>query len=186
MYRIYGVVPKRFTPSIESVAALIHSDDRAALQAWMASAFAGDATAELEFRVVRPDGGERFVRARIEATYDKAGQVDYVTGTLQDVTDRREAEAAVHDAAARYRQLFEANPYPMLIYDQATLRFLAVNDAAVGRYGYPRDEFLGMTLNDIRLPEDVPPLYEIPGESGGLSQGLNRVPNSWRLRSRIS
>ena len=41
------------------------------------------------------------------------------------------------------------------------MRFLAVNDAAVGQYGYPRDEFLGMTLNDLHPPEAVPSLVEV-------------------------
>ena len=52
--------------------------------------------------------------------------------------------------------LFEASPMPMWVYDAETLAFLAVNDAAVRHYGYSRDEFLAMTIKDIRPPEDVP------------------------------
>jgi PAS domain S-box-containing protein len=58
-------------------------------------------------------------------------------------------------AEQRYRLLFENNPQPMWIYDQATLRFLAVNHAAIKHYGYSQDEFLSMTLKDIRPPEDI-------------------------------
>jgi PAS domain S-box-containing protein len=54
-----------------------------------------------------------------------------------------------------YRVLFETNPQPMWIYDLGTLDFLAVNNAAIERYGYTRDEFLAMTIKDIRPPEDV-------------------------------
>ena len=161
MYRILGIAPEKFTPSPESVSALIHSGDRTAMQSRVAAAFAGQAVDEVEFRVMRPDGSERHVIARAEAARSATGQVDYVTGTVQDITERQRAEAAVRDAATRYRQLFEANPHPMWIYDPATLRFLAVNDAAVGQYGYPRDEFLGMTLNDLRPPEAVPSLVEV-------------------------
>jgi PAS domain S-box-containing protein len=50
--------------------------------------------------------------------------------------------------------LFEKNPQPMWIYDLSTLRFLEVNDAAVLQYGYSRDEFLSMTIKDIRLAEE--------------------------------
>lgn len=46
----------------------------------------------------------------------------------------------------RYRLLFEANPQPMWVFDRETLRFLAVNDAAVSHYGYSREEFLAMTV----------------------------------------
>ncbi|SFS18611.1 PAS domain S-box-containing protein/diguanylate cyclase (GGDEF) domain-containing protein [Granulicella pectinivorans] len=49
-----------------------------------------------------------------------------------------------------YRLLFDSNPHPMWIYDVATRRFLAVNDAAVVAYGYPRDTFLRMSVEDLR------------------------------------
>ncbi|MBI4375817.1 MAG: PAS domain S-box protein [Elusimicrobia bacterium] len=57
-----------------------------------------------------------------------------------------------------YRLLFEANPNPMWVVDRRTLRFLAVNEAAVRHYGYSREEFLSMRLQDIRPPEDIPSL----------------------------
>lgn len=53
----------------------------------------------------------------------------------------------------RYRLLFDANPHPMWMIDRDSLRFLAVNQAAEARYGWSRDEFLGMTLHDIHGPE---------------------------------
>ena len=71
---------------------------------------------------------------------------------------REEALAATQEGEARYRQLFDANPHPMWVYDLETLAFLAVNDAAIGHYGYSRDEFLAMTIRDIRPPEDIPAL----------------------------
>ncbi len=60
----------------------------------------------------------------------------------------------------QYRILFDHNPNPMWVYDLETLRFLAVNDAAVYHYGYSRDEFFGMTIRDIRPPEDLARLDE--------------------------
>ncbi len=161
MYRINGFAPKAFVPSADSIQALIHPDDRIAIRARMAAAFDDGVVAEFEFRVVRPDGSERHIIARTEAVADIAGQVARLTGTFQDITARKQAEAEVREAAERYRQLFEANPHPMWIYDPATLQFLAINDAAVGRYGYQREEFLSMKLNDLLIPEDVPALTEI-------------------------
>ncbi len=79
-----------------------------------------------------------------------------------------------------YRELFEANPHPMWVYDLATLRFMAVNDAAVAKYGWSREEFLAMTILGIRPPEDAPlveaKVREIP--DGVASSGL------WRHRTR--
>jgi diguanylate cyclase (GGDEF)-like protein/PAS domain S-box-containing protein len=53
-----------------------------------------------------------------------------------------------------YRVVFERNPIPMWIFDRKTLRFLAVNEAALRQYGYSEAEFLGMTILEIR-PEDT-------------------------------
>lgn len=59
-----------------------------------------------------------------------------------------------------YRVLFDGNPHPMWIFDNETLRFLKVNEAAIHHYGYTQEEFLSKTLRDIRPPEDVARLEE--------------------------
>ena len=56
----------------------------------------------------------------------------------------------------RFRLLFESNPTPIFTYDDTTLAFVSVNEAAVRHYGYAREEFLAMTLRDLALPEDLP------------------------------
>lgn len=61
----------------------------------------------------------------------------------------------LHGDSGAFRLLLAANPLPMWIYELPTLRFLEVNDAAVGLYGYSREKFLTMTLADIRPAEDI-------------------------------
>ncbi|MBK8398110.1 MAG: PAS domain-containing protein [Leptospiraceae bacterium] len=56
---------------------------------------------------------------------------------------------------------FIKNPIPMWVYDLATLRFLEVNEAATIIYGYTREEFLSMTIKDIRPSEDLPNLFKV-------------------------
>ena len=55
-----------------------------------------------------------------------------------------------------YRVLFEQHPHPMWVVDGDTLRFLAVNDAAVAQYGFSRREFLSMSIEDLRPSTDGP------------------------------
>jgi two-component system, cell cycle sensor histidine kinase and response regulator CckA len=68
----------------------------------------------------------------------------------------RAAIADAENSEAQYRNLFDSIPLPTYLLDIETLRFLAVNEAAIAHYGYSRREFLAMTAHDIRPPEDVP------------------------------
>lgn len=88
------------------------------------------------------------------------------------------AETALREGEASFRYLFDHNPHPMWIYEIETLRFLAVNDTAVARYGYSRQEFEGMTLADIRPSEDVPRLLEHLGQERAAFQAAGL----WRHR----
>ena len=77
-----------------------------------------------------------------------------------------------------YRLLFDGNPMPMWVYDLKTLAFLDVNEAAIEQYGYEREEFLRMTIKDIRPREDVTALVE------NVAKGSPRLEKSgtWRHR----
>ena len=77
------------------------------------------------------------------------------TAVVRDVTERQHAEAALQKQNEEYRILFESNPCPMYVCDEKTLDFLAVNQAAVSHYGYSKEEFLNMTVLDIRPAEEV-------------------------------
>lgn len=79
---------------------------------------------------------------------------------LANRLQRENASHAIRESEKKYRLLFESNPLPMWVYDMETLAFLSVNDAAVVKYGYSREEFLRMTIKDIRPAEDVLKLLE--------------------------
>jgi PAS domain S-box-containing protein len=70
-----------------------------------------------------------------------------------DITETKDALHALQAHEESYRLVFNRNPQPMLVYDRKTLRFLAVNDAAIEQYGYPRAEFLALTLWDVQSDE---------------------------------
>ncbi len=71
------------------------------------------------------------------------------------LSERKRTEVKLVESEQQYRDLFESNPHPMWIFDPETLAFLAVNDAAIYQYGFAREEFLAMTIKDIRPPEEI-------------------------------
>ena len=77
-----------------------------------------------------------------------------------EVSERKKAQEVAIASEARYRHLFKASPLPMWVYDLQTLYFLAVNDAAVEHYGHSREQFLAMTIRDIRPASELPALRE--------------------------
>jgi len=74
---------------------------------------------------------------------------------LELETKRLDAEESLARSEAAYREIFVKHPEPMWVYDRASLRFLAVNDAAVRKYGYSHEEFAVMTIIDIRPPAEL-------------------------------
>ncbi len=110
---------------------------------------------------------ESLVRSRRQAVeqatvlQEQAMELEMANQELSESIDEAQQSRDVAEAAEqRYRLLFDRNPSPLWVYDLETLGFLAVNDAAVAHYGFSREEFLGMTLREIRPPEEVPALLE--------------------------
>jgi PAS domain S-box-containing protein len=77
------------------------------------------------------------------------------------MTEKERTEAGLHNSEEEYRLFFMSNPLPMWVYDLETLSFLTVNDAAIQLLGYSREEFLGMTIKDIRPGEDTQSLMNL-------------------------
>jgi len=135
----------------------VHPDDREHVSRCIQTALAGsDSPYQYEARMLHADGSYRWVSVigRVLA-HETGGRASRLMGVRIDITERKNSEQALRDSEARYRELFASNPHPMWVYDCATLAFLDVNEAAISHYGYSRDEFLAMTIRDIRPHEDV-------------------------------
>ncbi len=151
---MYGMEPVESVAPMARVFDRIHEEDRERVKAeFMRSRQSGEPFLS-EYRVVLPDQRVRWITARGGLAGDDARGLTRFTGTLVDVTDRHQARARVARAEAQFRALFERNPLPFWVFDAESLRFLAVNEAAVEAYGYSVDDFMSMTILDIRPSAD--------------------------------
>ena len=116
-------------------------------------AFNGESV-EIEYRIII-NGEVRWISDKKVAVAGDENSV-VITGILSDITKKKIDETILSDTERTFRYLFVNNPNPLWTYDCETLKFLAVNNAAITKYGYSKEEFLSMTIADIRPEEDVP------------------------------
>ena len=87
--------------------------------------------------------------------------VNGLTVYFKDITERKLSDLLLRESEKKYSELFHLSPLPMWMFDVDSLRFIDVNMAAIRHYGYSKEEFLSMTIKDIRPVEDVPVLEGI-------------------------
>lgn len=134
----------------------IHPEDRRATTAQATRLENSEVTFAFENRYLCKDGSYKWLSWNAISTPEKK----VIYAAARNITEQKQAEQQLRETEERHRKLFDNNPHPTWVYDRETLRFLAVNQATVEKYGYSKDELLAMTIKDIRPPEDVPRLLE--------------------------
>ncbi len=124
--------------------------DRVRADEWLASVQSGIPNRQFRVRWKKPGG--RIVPLVWSAAW--SAENGLIVAVARDASEQDAAEEAIRQSEARYRLLFENNPQPMWVYDATSLRFLAVNAAATEFYGYSRNEFLSMSILDLRPAEE--------------------------------
>lgn len=107
-----------------------------------------------EYQVQTEEDGVRAFRISGRPRFDSDGRFLGYGGTASDITKRVQAEQALRDSEATFRDLFDRHPSPMLVYRRRNLRILAVNHAACAIYGYSQKEFQSLPVSELRPPEE--------------------------------
>lgn len=152
--RIWGYTPeeligKKFTD-------IIYKEDLLDTQHKIGKIMKGNLLPFFRNRYVHKTG--RIVQMEWSAKWDPESNLRYAVG--RDVTEKIEMGKALVVSEQKYKNLFDENPFPMIIWDFETKKILDCNAITLEKYGYTREEFLSLTIWDLRPEEDIPLLNE--------------------------
>lgn len=142
LYDVLGV-PRDQTPNTEAWAAILHPDDRNAARARVEQAIETHTPLDHEYRIILPDGTERWIRAQGETLYDESGAPQRMAGVCIDITERRRTKEALIESEEKLRRIIENAPYPILVHAENG-EVLQVNRAWCDISGYGPEELTTM------------------------------------------
>lgn len=157
LYRIFGLPPQSVVLSYEKLLAMVHPDDRAGHDAYLAqlmNARPGVVIAPFEYRALRADGQIAHVMVKVEIQYDEKDRSVRCFGTVQDITERKRADEALRESEATFAAAFENAPIGKAIVAPDG-RFLRVNRGLCEIVGYADSELLALSFQDITHQDDL-------------------------------
>jgi len=156
-YRLFGI-PVGTPLTSESFLACIHSDDRQFVDtAWEAAI--EHQPYDIEHRILVA-GEERWVHEKAEVEFDEQGDPVAGIGTVQDITEHKQAERALRESETKLRAVFDNTIDGFLLADTENRRFHAANRAVCDMLGYEEDELLKLSVMDIHPQEALPHAVE--------------------------
>ncbi len=153
-YRLYGYEPEEVEATHELFREHIHPDDRQFIIKTIEDAFKGCKPFDIEFRFLRKDGTIRFAHSKGEVEWNKTGRPLRISGTFQDITERKRLEEVLKENEERFRSTFEQAAIG-IAHVSPEGHFLRVNQRFCDIVGYTNEEMLAHTFHDITHPDDL-------------------------------
>jgi len=177
--------------TFEEFVGMLHPDDRSLLQQTYIRAMepAGLSEFEINYRIIRPDGAVRWIAARGKGIFSGAGSERKpvrLTGTVQDITERKLAEEALCASEAKFRALIENSSDAIVLLDEALSVFYS--SAGTQRIlGYSADDIIGRPALEFCHPERLAALKQLfheclqnPGKPVAGTARIRHKDGSWR------
>ena len=154
LYRIAGHDPKLPPPGYKEQSRFYTPESFVRLEAAVEKAIQTGTPYELELEMIHADGAIRSVTSRGEAERDAAGLVVLVRGTVQDVTELKQAEAEVRSSEARHAATVQVSLDAIIAID-ARGGITEFNPAAEQMFGHRREDVLGRDISDVIIPPSL-------------------------------
>ncbi|MEW5912640.1 MAG: EAL domain-containing protein [Thermodesulfobacteriota bacterium] len=155
IFRIFGLSPQEFAASYEAFLNRVHPDDRQLVQESVDKALKQDQPYSIEHRIILPGGGQRIVHEIGEVVRGEEGQPLRMVGTVQDITESKQAENQIALAS----RVFENSVEGVVVTDpQGTIQM--VNAAFTTITGYTAEEAVGQNPRLLKSDRQEPAFYE--------------------------
>jgi diguanylate cyclase (GGDEF)-like protein/PAS domain S-box-containing protein len=196
MYRLFRRDPSLKPPSFADFMRLIHAEDRHVFLAQYQRYIREGNGYQIDFRVPQPDGSLMWIEARSETQRDSNGKAIVLSGTAQDITDRKQAELALNASESRFRAFMEKSPAIAFIKDEAG-RFVYINPTFERVFQLAATEIIGKTAFDLwptdvaqRLQDQDAAIFaasQAPGkQEGHQTEALEEIPTAVGMRHWLS
>lgn len=153
IYRIFGLEPQVFGATYEAFLEHVHEDDRENVIEVVNGAVSDEEVEyDIEHRVVRPNGGVRWVHERGKVYRDEAGQPIRMIGTVNDITEQKAMMQALRLREAQLDAFFTEAPAGMAIFDEH-MAYKRINEKLAAQMGKPPEAHIGKTFRDVMPPE---------------------------------
>jgi PAS domain S-box-containing protein len=148
-FALLGVDVATVTGTSADFDGLLHADDRERVWSEVNRAIEGNGLFDAEFRIIRPDGAERWVHNRgfVERLPD--GKAHRMIGTLRDIDERRRFEDELRASERRFQTAFHRNPQPTVLSRLVDGVHIDCNAAYLAMIGFTREEVIGRTADEL-------------------------------------
>lgn len=153
MAEIHGIPREAAPATADSWERLVHPEDLGDVRKKSEALLSGEKDCDAEFRIVRPDGSVRHVKASCATVRDRDGRVERVTGLIRDVTEERLAARALCENEAIFQMFLEKSPIYVFFKDK-DIRALRLSRNFEELLGRPLSELLGKNMDDL-FPSDL-------------------------------
>lgn len=154
LFRMFGLQPRDFGPTVAEFFAHVHSKDVKLVQGAIKQALRHGVVPSFNFRIVCADQTVRVLQMNGEVGADETGRFTRLWGTIQDITERMQVENALRQSEDKYRELIE-NANDIIYTIDLAGRFTSMNRAGERMTGYTHEEALRMNIANVIRPEDV-------------------------------
>lgn len=161
LYDVFDVDKENFWETYGSFLDLVDEEDREFVRNTSERCQKSGDSFNVRYTITTPAGEKRIIEEFGYSEKDATGKIVRLFGTAQNITDRVAAENELKASRERYKKVFHLGPLPMWIYNIQSFAYLDVNQMAIDTYGYSKEEFLTMTIMDIRPEENIPALEKL-------------------------